>query len=284
MTPTAITLSGLTGALAGLSYGNPANPPVIALHGWLDNAASFTPMAELLDKFHVVALDFPGHGQSAKRPRGTKYHLTDYVADVAHGVEDLGFSRFHLMGHSLGAGVAIVYAALYPEKVQKLVLIDGIGPISAPPEAAAGRLRKAVDAGLEAARADGRAPAKPRQWPSLVAARRKASPLSEAAAELLLKRGTTQFDKGVTVNADPRIKHPSPLYLTEDVVLHFIRQVKAATLLLLAKDGMVIHRANTAERINAFSNLKVVECPGQHHLHMDDAAAITREIEVFLQE
>jgi len=254
MTPTAITLSGLTGALAGLSYGNPANPPVIALHGWLDNAASFTPMAELLDKFHVVALDFPGHGQSAKRPRGTKYHLTDYVADVAHGVEDLGFSRFHLMGHSLGAGVAIVYAALYPEKVQKLVLIDG------------------------------RAPAKPRQWPSLVAARRKASPLSEAAAELLLKRGTTQFDKGVTVNADPRIKHPSPLYLTEDVVLHFIRQVKAATLLLLAKDGMVIHRANTAERINAFSNLKVVECPGQHHLHMDDAAAITREIEVFLQE
>jgi hypothetical protein len=98
----------------------------------------------------------------------------------------------------------------------------------------------------------------------------------------LLERGTTTGDAGVTVNADPRVKHPSPLYLSEEMVLHFISQVEAETLLLLAQEGMVINRSNTKGRIQAFNNLKVVECVGQHHVHMDDPATLVTEIESFL--
>mgnify|MGYP006388282055 CR=1 FL=1 len=66
--------------LAGLSWGEPGEKPLLALHGWLDNAASFIPLLPLLEKYHVVALDFAGHGGSEHRAAGY-----DYVFEFGHG-------------------------------------------------------------------------------------------------------------------------------------------------------------------------------------------------------
>jgi len=67
--------------LAACSWGDPALPPLLALHGWLDNAASFERLAPLLcEHFHIVAIDLAGHGRSQHRPAGLWYHYIDYPA------------------------------------------------------------------------------------------------------------------------------------------------------------------------------------------------------------
>lgn len=68
--------------LAAMAWGHSAGLPVLALHGWLDNAASFARLAPLLPDWRIVALDLAGHGHSKHRPAGCRYHLMDYVFDV----------------------------------------------------------------------------------------------------------------------------------------------------------------------------------------------------------
>lgn len=275
-----LTLEGLTGSLAALSLGDPAGTPVLALHGWLDNAASFVPLAEHLAGVHLVALDFPGHGHSAHRPSGTGYHFSDYVADVAHATAALGWDRFHLLGHSLGAGVATVYSAVYPQQVTSLVLIDGVGPTTAAADAASDRLRQYVNYGLSAAQKS-QLPRLYKDWSSLVFARQQASPISAAGAELLVRRNARETSEGIQLISDRSLRQPSAFYLGEDTVMHFITQVEARCLVILATRGAVISRDITHQRIAAFNDLQQVQCDGNHHVHMDEPALVAAEIRRF---
>ena len=283
---TSLELIGLTGFLSALTFGDPKHPPLLALHGWLDNAASFIPLAGLIKDRYVVALDFTGHGHSAHRPNGTVYHLTDYVADVAHAVRSLGWSQFDLMGHSLGAGVAIAFSAVYSDQVNKLIVIDGLGPITASPDSARERLRKSIDVGLLESTEE-RLSSAPRQyqsWDKLIDARCLASPIERDSAELLVKRGARETETGLHLNADKRLKQLSPMYLSEDVVLHFIDQIQAPTLAIMAKDSMIIKRSFSPARIKSFHSINVVELAGKHHLHMDTPQPVADEINRFIDD
>ena len=129
--------------LAALSWDGQGEP-VLALHGWLDNAASFMPLATQWQR-PMVALDFSGHGHSDHRPDGVVTHLVDHVRDVLAVADQLGWQRFTLVGHSMGAGIACLFAAALPERVSRLVLIEGLGPPTTPAEDVAKTLRKALD-------------------------------------------------------------------------------------------------------------------------------------------
>ncbi|MGI9318971.1 MAG: alpha/beta fold hydrolase [bacterium] len=284
MKPESLELSGISGPIAALDYGDPGFPPVLALHGWLDNAASFEPLSAHLKNYRLIALDFAGHGFSGHRPPGTKYHLVDYVADVAHALKDLELEKVRLMGHSLGAGVSILFAAVYPEVVEKLVLIDGVGPITESTVGASERLRNAIDAGLKHALEPSLSPRTYSQWQTLIEARTKASPISNRSAELLVRRNASEQGKDIILHSDRRLRHPSPVYFTEDAVLHFVEQVACPTLVVLAKEGMVMHRDQTKARLSAFRNVTVIECEGQHHLHMDQPQQIALRIDKFLAD
>ncbi|MDQ6647717.1 MAG: alpha/beta hydrolase, partial [Pseudomonadota bacterium] len=117
-------------SLRAQRWGDEALPPLLALHGWLDNAASFARVAPLLaERHHVIALDLSGHGHSDHLPAGASYHYLDYVRDVLAVVETLQLHRFTLLGHSLGAGVSSLVAAAMPERIERLFLIEGLGPL-----------------------------------------------------------------------------------------------------------------------------------------------------------
>ena len=284
-----LVLEGVSGPLAAIGFGEPDNPPILALHGWLDNAASFGPLAARITDHYVVALDFAGHGDSAHRPPGCKYHMVDYVADVAHAVAALGWSRFDLIGHSLGAGVSLVYAAIFTEQVGRLVMIDGLGPITDSPANASERLRNSIVADLDARRRDSGLNSTPASrvypdWQKLINARRRASPISEKGAALLLERGARRTESGYVVKADTRLKHPSALYLSEDVVLQFISEINCPALLILANQGLVKSRHFIPGRIEAFANLTVRSLEGGHHLHLDQPTPVAREIMQFISQ
>lgn len=110
------------GRITGLRGGS-AGPRVLALHGWLDNAASFMPLAAHLPGVQLVAPDLPGHGRSAHLAPGAEYTSGVAVNAVLDIADALGWDTFSLLGHSMGAGIASLMAAAVPQRVQRLVAI-----------------------------------------------------------------------------------------------------------------------------------------------------------------
>lgn len=118
---------------------------VVLLHGYLDHALSFAPVAEALARrYRVIAIDHRGHGDSGRVGPGGYYHFPDYVLDLARLFDVAGIERAHLVGHSMGASIACYFAGTFPERVRSLVLLDGIGPTAPPHERGPATMRRWV--------------------------------------------------------------------------------------------------------------------------------------------
>ncbi|CAG5105395.1 Oidioi.mRNA.OKI2018_I69.chr1.g2094.t1.cds [Oikopleura dioica] len=117
------------GKIRGLSIGNPNSKNVyVCLHGWQDNCGLFKPLlSKLPQENHYIALDLVGHGLSDRLPDGSMYQFNIYPLALSHIVESLDVSKVNLIGHSLGGGVSGMYTALFPEKVERLILLDSAG-------------------------------------------------------------------------------------------------------------------------------------------------------------
>jgi pimeloyl-ACP methyl ester carboxylesterase len=252
---------------------------VLALHGWLDNAASFDPLAPLIEDVHLVALDLPGHGRSDHRPRGNWYHFIDNLGDVLAAADALGFERFTLLGHSLGGAIASMLAAAAPERIEALWLIEALGPMSTEPAKSLPVLRQAIvdrtGAGAKTLRV----------FPTLelaVAARRQANGLSQRAAELLVERGTTAVAGGWTWSSDPRLTLTSAIRLTEEQILAYLSGIACPSLLVLADPPPPWLPASVmAERVKRVPNLSLQRIAGTHHLHLEDPAPVAAAIAKF---
>ena len=274
------TLPGLTGNIAALELGSPGGAPIVAIHGWLDNAASFVPLSRRMEAYRWIALDMPGHGKSDPRPPGCIYHFTDYVADLVHVVDYLGFEKCTFVAHSMGAGIAAMFAAAFPEKVDRLVLIDGIGPVSGEDDESLARFRKSM-----AFLSDGPGATERdyRSWEGLVRRRMEAGTIARESVETLLERGAYREGEKIIVRSDTRLKQHSPIYMSQGKVVAILSGISAPAKLILAEQGVVVSRPSTRERIAAVGDLEVVTVPGHHHVHLDDPGVVAREISEFLE-
>lgn len=240
-----------------------SGPRVIALHGWLDNALSFEPMFAQLGGLQLACLDFPGHGESPPRVEAARYHFDDYVFDVLAAADALGWDRFHLLGHSLGGAVASVLAAGCPERVQSLSVIEGLGPLSAPPDRTADGWRKAIHASRERPR---RVHA---ERNAAIDARTRNSDLPRSAAELLAERGLERAADGWQWRHDLRLTWPSTQRYTEPQVLDLLAHIEAPALCVLATPrSRVVPGGLIERRAAAVPGLALHEVAGGHHLHM----------------
>lgn len=268
------------GVVRGLETGSGRSRKILAVHGWLDNASSFIPIAPLIEDAHMVAVDLAGHGHSDHRPPGTSYHLVDYVPDVVEVAERLAWDRFILLGHSLGAGIASLIAATFPERVEKLCLVDGIGPMSGADSSCPERLRRSiVKRRLQGYRHSVHASVE-----SALEARLRVTRMDPACARLIVERNLVAVDGGYAWRTDRRVTHASPVYLAESQVRAFLRAIEAPTLLVRAANGVIVDRDSTAERIGCLSRVKVVDMAGDHHLHMDAPEPVAKVINSFLGE
>ena len=189
------------GTLEGLHWSRPGAPKVLCLHGWLDNAASFVPLAPLLKDFDLLALDFAGHGFSSHRPETSRYYFTDYLFDVDAAMHELGWEQCHLIGHSMGGGVASCLAAALPERVNRLVLLDALGILTLPADQAARQLNLSMMSVRKA-----RSFLRPYESvEDAMQARQKNSPLSDDAARLLCQRSLEHTGDYYQWRTDPRL-------------------------------------------------------------------------------
>lgn len=252
---------------------------VLAVHGWLDNAASFDLIAPLLPGLRLVAIDMPGHGRSSHRAPGVAYHFVDYVADVIAAADGLGWERFSFISHSLGAGVSSFVSAIQPERIEQLIMIEGIGPYSAEATKAPEVLAASINQMSKLS--SRRAPVYP-NLEMMIKARVQVGDLGEAAAKRLVERNSRRCEGGYSWTTDPRLTVGSPLYLTEQQVLAHLRAIQAPCLLVNADKGNIASRAGIEHRYAAMGNLQIKTLPGGHHLHMENPAPVAKQIQAFL--
>jgi pimeloyl-ACP methyl ester carboxylesterase len=255
--------------LAAHLYGPADGQPVIALHGWLDNAASFARLAPKLAGLRIVALDFAGHGHSDHRPAGAGYALWDYVHDVLQVAEQFGWQRFSLLGHSMGAIVSVLLAGALPERVERLALIDGLIPYTGEADSAPQKLAEALKAQM--ALAGKRKPVYAEFARAVEARMRGVGAVSREAAELLAQRGLMPVPGGYTWRTDSRLTLPSPLRLTQAHAMAFVRRLQCPVNLVLAEQGMLLAQPRFGELLGGLP-ITLSQLPGGHHLHLDDEA------------
>ena len=261
--------------LAAHIFGPQDGLPVIALHGWLDNANSFARLAPKLSGLRIVAVDFAGHGHSDHRPRGAGYALADYAFDVLCVAEQLGWKQFALLGHSLGAIVSVIIAGSFPERVTRLALIDGIVLRSGPDIDAAENMGKALEAQL--AHGHKRKSVHPTLDRAIEARMKGMVAVSREAAELLAQRGLMPVPGGYSWRSDSRLTLPSPLRLTDAQAMSFVRRVTCPTTLVVAEEGMLVSHPELLDRLP----FTLERLAGGHHLHLNDEAGATLVADCF---
>lgn len=258
-------------------YGPEDGLPVIALHGWLDNAATFSRLAPLLEGLRIIALDLPGHGHSDHRPAGAAYNIWDYAHDVLQTAEQFGWQRFSLLGHSMGAIVSVLLAGAMPARVARLALIDGVIPFTGEAESAPRKLGESLQAMLNVD--DKRKPVYT-SFEQAVAARMKGvGAVSHDAAELLALRGLMPVPGGYTWRTDARLMLPSPLRLSRAHAVAFINRVACPASLVLANQGLM--NDPSMQALIDTLPFDVHRLDGGHHLHLDDVSGAQAVAAVF---
>ena len=280
-TPQEIRLNTRQGRLAGLGWRVESAPRVLCLHGWLDNAASFAPLAAELKELDVVALDLPGHGYSEHRHSTTRYHFIDYLFNIDAALDALGWDDCHLVGHSLGAAISAVYGAGAPERVRSLVLLDSLGPISVTAEGTADRLRRSLAKNR-------RGNSKVRRFESIdqmVNARRSVTGLSESAARLICERAARQVDDHFEWRSDPALNWVSSLVMTDEQAMDLVQHIDTPILTFTAtEESPWSSRAKHEARRRAMVHGRHISLEGHHHFHMDDPGRIAETIREFILE
>jgi pimeloyl-ACP methyl ester carboxylesterase len=287
--PREITLASARGPLTALRWNDGAPVRVLALHGWLDNAASFAPMAPHLSGIDLVALDLPGHGGSAHRAPGHDYVFVDWIHDALDALDALGWERAVLLGHSMGGGIASLVAAAVPARIERLALIEALGPIGGRVEDAVSRLRQATlarrhaDAGARA----GAAPRAPRAIATVEEAidlRLAASAMTRDTARLIVERNLREVEGGVAWRSDPRLKLPGHVRSDEATVQAWLGAIECPVLVVAADPSPPYFTPSIRDaRMHALRDGKSVSIVGGHHLHMEQPAEVAGVLVPFLR-
>src|SRR5690625_4926368 len=270
------------GTLAGLAWGHPDAKPLLALHGWLDNAASFAGLApRLADKHRFMALDLPGHGHSDHLPsQARRYHVVDQVDHVLDAADALGLEHFDLLGHSLGAGIASLVAAAAPGRVRHLILIEGLGPLADDGTDTLERWRKAHG---QRQRANG----KPRIFASVdeaIAARIAVDGLQPDEVRPIVERNLQATNGAFTWRSDSRLRRPTLLRTGETQVRDLLVGIQSPTLLMLARPTTPhLPSAQMRERAGQVRDIRIAHIEGPHHLHLRDPRQVAACMLGFLE-
>jgi pimeloyl-ACP methyl ester carboxylesterase len=267
-------------------WGSEGHPVMILVHGGLDHARSWDWVAKALrENFHVYALDLRGHGNSAWAP-GALYSIAEHVLDLSALADIVKGFPIHIIGHSLGAIVTLIYAGIYPDRVQKLVAIEGLGlpPVrrlqQTPP---AERMRQWIE---RVRGAEQRTPHDYSNLASAVARMKEANAfLSDEVAQHLTLHGTNwNADGSIIWKFDNFARLPGPYGMNVAELSAVLNCIRCPSLHFWGRESFALD-PDLAEESNALRNRKVVKVDrAGHWVHHDQLEVFLRETKLFLAE
>jgi len=263
-TPVPLTYASQRLTLRYFQYGDPSLPPLILIHGTRDHARSWDQTAAaLIDRYCVYAPDLRGHGDSDWAVGGD-YSIIDYALDIHALGEHIGREPYVVVGHSLGGGVALQYAGAFPEKVSRLITIEGLGGLGwsdRAPKPAHTRMRRWVESmrALETR--------EPHFYSTvedaterMIAANRRLSP--ELARHLTVE-GTRQTEHGLAWKFDNFTRAGSPYEFNMEDARDLWNQIRCPILILWGDESW--GRRNYDLDTSPFHDVEVVKIAGAGH-------------------
>jgi pimeloyl-ACP methyl ester carboxylesterase len=271
-----------------VDWGNATAPTLLLLHGGRDHCRSWDWVArQLCADWHVLALDLRGHGDSVWSPDGD-YSLAAHVYDLTQWIHQLQMSPVTIVAHSLGGNIALRYTGLYPDQVQRLVSIEGLGPS---PKILAERdgqkLQDRWHKWIDERRAlSGRMPRRYASFEDALARMRSENKfLSEAQALHLTKYATSRNEDGSwSWKFDNYLHNFSPVDLSVEQVQSLWAAITCPTLLCYGDKSWASNPGKDG-RASHFRNARVASFPNAGHwVHHDQLGAFMLELRYFLTE
>ena len=269
-----------------VDWGNPDAPPLMLVHGGRDHARSWDWVAqELRHDWHVIAPDLRGHGDSAWSPEGN-YEMSGFVYDLAQLIHQLNLPPVSIVAHSMGGNIATRYTGLYPEKVAKLVSIEGLGlsPAMQAERDAKGignRFRSWIDDKR------GAAARTPKRYPDIETAyaRMKAENayLNDEQARHLTVHGISRNEDGTwSWKFDNYLNIWSAFDMPRDDLLAIWGAITCPVLMLYGEKSWASNPEKDG-RLAHFPTARVVEYENAGHwLHHDQFARFMADVKAFL--
>ena len=272
-----------------VDWGNPDAPPMILIHGGRDHCRNWDWVAEQFrDDYHIIAPDLRGHGDSQWMVGGA-YSQIDYVYDIAQLLRQKQMSPVTIIGHSLGGSISLLYTALHPENVKKLVAIEGMGP---PPSMIAERINQPPEKRLhnwfsDLRKSSGRIV---KRYPTLEDAFQRMQTenphLSEEQARHLTIHGSNQNEDGTfSWKFDNYVRNFSPIGIPFDEISKLYGSITCPTLLVRgleswASDPVADGRTNAFKcpvEVVAFAN-------AGHWVHHDQLDGFVERVKDFFDD
>ena len=264
-----------------VDWGNNNASPMLLVHGARDHCRNWDWVAQgLKDSHHVVAPDLRGHGDSQWLV-GAAYATIDYVYDIAQLIHQTNMDELVVIGHSLGGSVALAYAGLYPERVRKLIAIEGMGMSPGYDDSTPGHERLRAWVG-NLRQLSGRIP---KRYPTLEDAfqrMQQANPhLTAAQARHLTIHGSNQNEDGTySWKFDNYARAWSPVGLSMRQTFGLYRRIACPTLLIHGTESWASD-PKTDGRLEYFQNARsvAVENAGHwvHHDQLEQFLALVRD-------
>ena len=277
---------GLGLAIHYLEWGKRQGTPLVLVHGFLDQASSWNPFVESLREksggdFWIVAPDNRGHGDSGWVGGGGYYHFPDYVFDLDCVIHALGVEQINLIGHSMGGTISFLYAGSFPQKIRKLVLIEGIGPLGMNFSDAPSRMNKWITEVHDRGRNHFR------RYRSVEAG---ANQLQQTNPRLDLQQALELARAGMRQNPDGkwvwkfdplhRTTAPQPFYSAQ--AIEFLRRIECPVLIVDGTQSRQTHRDDRQQRLQAIRDKQVAEIDAGHMVHQENPSRLAEVVLQFL--
>jgi pimeloyl-ACP methyl ester carboxylesterase len=254
---------------------------LLFIHGLLDAGSTWDLVAGPLTRagHEVLAPDLRGFGRSDWLGSGGYYYFPDYLADVTGLVDELNPRRLGVVGHSMGGAIATMFAGAFPERVERLALLEGVGPPALPASTTVDRAQR----WLRDLRKVDRTPRPLASMEDAVA--RLAANNPAVPHEVLVTRARllTRLDASgrLVWSYDPLHKTTSPTMFRLEEFQEYLKRIACPTLVMSGgRTGM--HPPDEDERVALLKNVTRVELPkAGHMMHWTEPSAVARELLVF---
>jgi pimeloyl-ACP methyl ester carboxylesterase len=269
-----------------VQWGDPEAPALLLIHGGRDHCRSWDWVAqELAQDWRIIVPDLRGHGDSAWSPEGN-YTLLAFVQDLAQLAEHLDAPMSTIVAHSLGGNIALRYAGLYPERVRRVVSIEGLGlpPKLMAAHKALGVRRRMREWIAEMQALAGKSHRGYSSFEEALQRMKEANPnLSDTQIEHLTTHGVRRNDDGtLSWKFDNYIRPISPVDLSPEEVAQLWAAVTCPVLLCYGEDSWTSNPEKDG-RASHFKNAKVKMYPkAGHWLHHDQFEMFVADLKAFL--
>jgi pimeloyl-ACP methyl ester carboxylesterase len=262
-------------------WGDESKPPLLLIHGGRDHARNWDDVARrLMEHFTVYAPDLRGHGDSSWSTGG-QYSLPEFVLDLARLVDVIGHEKLFIVGHSLGGAIALQYTGVCPDRVAKLVSVEGLGPRVVTRRPAHRRMREWVRHMFEFEKRT------PRRYATLddaVQRMQEANPhLTPELARHLTIHGSRRNDDGTYCwKFDNYVRVHSPYEFNLEDARVIWNQIRCPVLLMRGAESPA-EQSDDDDRISAFHNYRAVVIDGAGHwVHHDQPERFLEIVSEFL--